>query len=247
VNVTATTIGSGTNQVTVSGGGAANATASDPTTIVGPPIIIQTTPPNLQFTVDNGTPQTGPETLNLVPGSHAIAVAATQSGTPGTQYVFTGWSDSGAASHTIAVGNAPATYTATFKTQYLLTTAAFPQSGGTVTPASGTYYDAGSPVTLAATANSPLTFTGWSGANGMTNPLQITMNAPTTITANFDVPGATCTMTGDTTASITDVQFIVNEALGIVPANNDLNNDGVVNIADVQKVLNSALNFGCLH
>jgi hypothetical protein len=92
-----------------------------------------------------------------------------------------------------------------------------------------------------------LTFTGWSGTTGTTNPLQITMNAPLTITAAFDIPGATCTMTGDTTASITDVQFIVSEALGVVPANNDLNNDGVVNIADVQKVLNSALHLGCLH
>jgi hypothetical protein len=43
------------------------------------------------------------------------------------------------------------------------------------------------------------------------------------------------------------VQFIVNEALGIVPANNDLNNDGVVNIADVQKVIDAAMNLGCLH
>jgi uncharacterized repeat protein (TIGR01451 family) len=246
VSVTPTTIGSGANQVAVSGGGAANATAYDPTTIVGP-AIIQTTPPNLQFSVDGTAAQTAPQALNLAPGTHTIAVAATQSGTPGTQYVFTGWSDSGAASHTITVGATSATYTATFQTQYLLTTAAFPQSGGTVTPASGTYYDSGSLVTLTASTNSPLTFTGWSGATGTTNPLQITMNAPLTITAAFDIPGATCTMTGDATASITDVQFIVNEALGIMPANNDLNNDGTVNIADIQKVLDAALKLGCLH
>jgi hypothetical protein len=53
-------------------------------------------------------------------------------------------------------------------------------------------------------------------------------------------------MTGDSAASVVDVKFIVNEALGIVPANNDLNNDGVVNIADVQKVLNAAMKSGCL-
>jgi len=209
------------------------------------PITIQTTPTNLQFTVDNGAPQTAPQTLNLAPGTHTIAVASPQTA-PGTQYVFTGWSDSGAASHTITVGATAATYTATFKTQYLLTTAAFPQSGGTVTPASGAYYDAGSPVTITATPNPPLTFTGWSGAASTSNPLQITMSAPLTIAAAFDIPGATCTMTGDTTASIADVQFIVNEALGVIPANNDLNNDGVVNIVDIQKVLDAALNFGCL-
>jgi hypothetical protein len=72
------------------------------------------------------------------------------------------------------------------------------------------------------------------------------MNAPLTTTANFDIPGATCTMTGDATASVADVQLIVNEALGIVPANNDLNNDGVVNITDIQRVLNAALNSSCL-
>jgi hypothetical protein len=43
------------------------------------------------------------------------------------------------------------------------------------------------------------------------------------------------------------VQFIVNDALAIVPANNDLNNDGVVNIADIQRVLNAALNSSCFH
>jgi len=52
-------------------------------------------------------------------------------------------------------------------------------------------------------------------------------------------------MTGDPTASIADVQFIVNEALGIAAANNDLNADGAVNIADVQKVANAAMNSGC--
>jgi hypothetical protein len=209
------------------------------------PITIQTNPTGLQFTVDSGTAQTAPQTINLTPGTHTIAVASTQAATPGTQYVFTGWSDSGAASHTINA-NFPATYTATFQTQYLLTTAAYPQTGGTVTPAPGTYYNAGAPVYLTATANPPLTFIGWSGgATGATNPLQMSMNAPLAITANFDIPGATCTMTGDATASVVDVQFIVNEALGIVPANNDLNNDGVVNIADIQKVLNAALNLTC--
>jgi hypothetical protein len=63
----------------------------------------------------------------------------------------------------------------------------------------------------------------------------------------------TATVTSGTTGKVTfydgvaDVQFIVNEALGIVPANNDLNNDGVVNIADVQKVIDAAMNLGCLH
>jgi len=211
------------------------------------PVTIQTTPSGLQFSIDNSAPQTAPQTLNLAPGTHTVAVAGTQPGTLATQYVFTGWSDSGAASHTITV-RAPATYTATFKTQYQLTTNANPPSGGSVTPNSGAWVDSASTVTLAAASNSPFVFASWSGgATGTTNPLQLTINAPVSITAIFDIPGPTCTMTGDTTASVADVQFMINEALGVVPANNDLNGDGVVNIADVQRVIGAAMNLGCLH
>jgi hypothetical protein len=247
VSVTATTIGSGANQVTVSGGGAATVNASDPTSIVGPAITIQTNPAGLQFTIDGGAALMAPQTLNLAPGVHAIAVASTQTA-PGTHYLFSSWSDSvtSSASRTITVGTTAFTYTASFQTEYQLTTTSYPQAGGSVTPGSGTYYNSGATVTLTATANSPFVFTGWSGGvSGTSNPMQITMNAPTSVTANFDIPGATCTMTGDNAPSIADVQFITNEALGIVLPNNDLNADGVVNIADIQKVIDAALNFGC--
>lgn len=247
VSVTPTAIGTGANQVTVSGGGTASASASDPTTVVGPAITVQTVPSGLQFSIDNAAPQIAPQTINLAPGMHTIAVASTQTA-PGTEYLFSSWSDSGMASRTITVGTSAATYTASFQTQYQLTTASYPQAGGSVTPASGTYYNAGANVTLTATPNSPLVFTGWSGGAASTsNPLQITVNAPVSVTATFDVPGPTCTMTGDGTPSVADVQFIVNEALGIVPANNDLNGDGVVNVADVQKVIVGVLKSGCIY
>jgi hypothetical protein len=44
---------------------------------------------------------------------------------------------------------------------------------------------------------------------------------------------------------ITDVQLIVNQALGAMPATNDLNGDGVVDVVDVQIVTNAALGLGC--
>jgi hypothetical protein len=101
-------------------------------------------------------------------------------------------------------------------------------------------------VPLAAIPNSPYVFTSWTG--GVTsNPLQLTMNAPTAVTATFNVPGFTCAITHDTVASVADVQQIVNEALGVMPANDDLNRDNVVNVADVQKVINAALGLGCLY
>ena len=124
---------------------------------------IQTNPAGLQFSVDGGAAQTAPQTLSLSQGPHTIAVAQTQAGTAGTQYVFTGWSDSGAASHSITVGASSATYTASFKTQYQLTISASPAAGGTVTPASGSFYDSGTVVNIQATANSGYSFTSWAG------------------------------------------------------------------------------------
>jgi uncharacterized repeat protein (TIGR01451 family) len=55
----------------------------------------------------------------------------------------------------------------------------------------------------------------------------------------------TCNVTGDATANIVDVQAVINQALGVNPAVNDLNSDGVVNVADVQILINAALSLGC--
>ena len=54
-----------------------------------------------------------------------------------------------------------------------------------------------------------------------------------------------CNVTGDAAANITDVQAIINQALGVKPAASDVNSDGVVNVVDVQIVINAALGLGC--
>lgn len=237
-----------TNLVTVSGGGSALAAAQDFTVLTAPPTTVQTNPVGVQFSVDGITAQIAPETLNLSPGPHILAVPVSTSVTSGTQTAFTGWSDSGAASHIIEVTGTATTYTATFNIQYQLTTASFPEPGGTVSPATGAFFDAGSSVPLTATATAPYTFTSWSGAaSGTANATTITMRAPQSVTANFAVPGFTCAITGDATASVADVQLIVNEALGAVAPANDMNRDAVVNVADVQKVIESAMGAGCLY
>jgi hypothetical protein len=56
---------------------------------------------------------------------------------------------------------------------------------------------------------------------------------------------ATCDINLDGVANVSDVQLIINEALGVIPAVHDLNHDGAVNVADVQKVINAALGLGC--
>ena len=164
-------------------------------------ITIQTVPTGLQFTVDGGTAQTAPATLNLSQGTHTIAVASPQAGAVGTQYVLSSWSDGGAAAHSITVGAGAATYTATFSTLYQLTVSASPAAGGTVTPASGAFYIAGTSVSIAATPNSGYIFSGWTGnvANASSASTAVTMSAPETVTANFTSSGSTFTLSPTST------------------------------------------------
>ena len=60
------------------------------------------------------------------------------------------------------------------------------------------------------------------------------------------IRSATCDINADGNTNVADVQLIINEALGVVPAVHDLNGDGAVNVADVQKVINAALGLGCV-
>jgi hypothetical protein len=103
------------------------------------------------------------------------------------QYVWSSWSDSGAISHSITVPNTATTYTASFSTQYQLTTAANPSNGGTVTPSSGTFYLSGEIVPLTATPNAGYTITNWTGnvANQNSPTTTITVTASQSVAANF--------------------------------------------------------------
>src|SRR5207248_5191567 len=127
---------------------------------------------------------TSPCNQSWTPGSnHTIAVSSPQAGGTGTQYVYASWSDGGTQSHTVTAPSSPATYTATFNTQYYLTTSA--GAGGTISPASG-WYNSGTVVAVSATANSGFTFAGFSGdLTGTTTPQNVTMSAPRSVTASF--------------------------------------------------------------
>ncbi len=160
-------------------------------------ITIQTNPSGLQFSVDGGAAQTAPQTLNLTQGPHTLAVTSPQAGSTGTQYVFASWSDgTKAASDPITVGNSAANYTATFTTQYQLTISAFPVAGGTVTPASGGFYNAGAAVPVLATPNGGYTFDGWTGsvASASSASTTVTMGAPESVTANFTGTSGSCSL-----------------------------------------------------
>lgn len=138
------------------------------------------------LTVD-GESCVAPCTFQWVVGTnHVVAVnAATQAGATGIQYVFSGWQDGGTASHSILTPAAALTLTATFTTQYYLTTAASPAAGGTVSPPSG-WYNSGAVITVGAVTNNGYQFSGLSGSSsGVAVPQSLTLNGPATVTANF--------------------------------------------------------------
>jgi uncharacterized repeat protein (TIGR01451 family) len=152
-------------------------------------VTLDTLPTGLQISGDGGaTFYTAPHTFQWLPASqHAIDMQSPQSGGVGTQYVFGSWSDSGAVSHTIAVPAASTTYTASFTTQYLLTTGVNVAAGGSITPGSA-WVTAGAQVNLSATPGSPAyVFVNFTGAvSSSTNPNIVTVNAPAAVTANFN-------------------------------------------------------------
>jgi sugar lactone lactonase YvrE len=157
-----------------------------------------TSPAGLAFSVD-GTNYSGPQNFTWTIGSvHSIATTAAQAPSTGVQDTFTSWSDGGALSHSVTASTST-TYTAAFSTAYLLTTAANPASGGTVTPTSGTYYAANTVVALTAKKKLGYVFVDWSGnvANALSATTTVTMSTPQAVSANF----AQTTTTGTVVAS----------------------------------------------
>jgi hypothetical protein len=189
-------------------------------------ITITTDPANLSFTVD-GQPYTGSQTFSWVVGnSHTIA-ATTPQGSGGTRYVFAHWSDGIANSHSITTPAIATTYTASFTTQYQLTTAASPASGGTIsanpTSVDG-FYNRDAFVHLAATPNANYLFSGWSGdLMGTLNPRTIMMSGPTDVIASFLSSGGGCSLTLSPGGAATCATAGLNEAIQTGYATVDVN------------------------
>jgi glucose/arabinose dehydrogenase len=77
------------------------------------PITFATDPSGLQLSV-NGTTLVGPTTVTSWDGYVLNVGAASQVDAHGASWIFSGWSDGGAATHAIDTTSSPATYTATF-------------------------------------------------------------------------------------------------------------------------------------
>ena len=150
-------------------------------------VTLQTNPSGLSFTVD-GASYTSAQTFSWQPGSsHTIGTTSPQSGSAGTQYVWTSWSGGGGSiSHTVTP-TTNTTYTATFTTQYYLTMST--GAGGSLSPASG-WRNSGAAISTKATPTTGYIFSTWTGSGvgsytGTSNPASITMSGPITETATF--------------------------------------------------------------
>ena len=125
------------------------------------------------------------------------------SANPAQCYQFTGWSGDAAGSDNplnVTMDHAKlVTAHFTAKGPQPLTVHVNNPEGGNVSPQSGDI-TCGQTVRLAATPAAGYTFTGWTGdVTGMMNPLDVTMDRPMTLTANFQVmkPGDIVTVAGN--------------------------------------------------
>ncbi len=128
-----------------------------------------TTNPSLGYILSNAT--------------YVFNVRTPLPGATGVEYV------AAVGTYTITVKGASVNRTDTFTTQFFLTTAASPVSGGAVTPPSGWYVN-GTHVSLGETTNAGYRFLGWTGTGvgnytGASTAPTITMAAPISEVADF--------------------------------------------------------------
>ena len=122
-------------------------------------------------------------------GTYPEGASVTLTANANNGYTFSQWQDGNTQNPRTVTVTGNATYTATFSQDtYIITTAATPTNGGTVT--GGGAYHYGDTPTLTATANSGYEFAGWQDGS-TTNPRQITVTGNATYTATFSEVGAT--------------------------------------------------------
>lgn len=155
---------------------------------------IDSNPPHLSITGDDIS-HTALFGAAWTPGSgHTIAATSPQFGPAGVKrYVFTDWSDNGDRLHSITAPQSPTTYTASFRTEHLLTVPV--DGGGTVEriPASeDDFYASGTTVQLIPRPNAGMQFVTWTGSlTGIDPNRAVTMDGQRYATALFRGPAST--------------------------------------------------------
>jgi thermitase len=154
-------------------------------------ITVTSAPTGLAVTVDSVACAATPCSYQWTPGTPHTLVAATQAGSTGTQYIFGSWTGNAGSPDQVTAPSTATTYTASFTTQYFLTTSANPSAEGSISPLSE-WVNAGTMVSVSATATTGNQFLNFTGAlTGTTTPQNLTMNAAATVTATFSPVGGT--------------------------------------------------------
>ncbi|MBX9601695.1 MAG: hypothetical protein K2X35_11840 [Bryobacteraceae bacterium] len=172
------------------------------TTPPAPPATVNVTvasnPAGMTLVVD-GVSVVAPRTFAWVPGSTHTLSAPNVSGT-NSKTVFTGWSNGGAQTHTYTTPSSNATVLAQYSVQYKVSAA--PNGTGRVTQTPLTadgFYALNSSVGLSAIPEAGSCFVSWSGVTASTSPnLNLTVNQPYSLTANFQTGAVTLSATGAT-------------------------------------------------
>lgn len=175
-------------QAVYSGGGVfASSTGTSSLVIASPSTFIVTSiPTGLSIVVDGVTVTTPATFTNWAAGSsHTLSAPINPGATAGTRFAFTSWSQGGLQSQTITAPASGTTYTATYRTQYELTSTV--SGNGTLVPGPG-WFDANAIVSVTATPDAGNVFSGYSGDLTGTTPSQnLTMSAPRNVIASFAV------------------------------------------------------------
>ena len=139
----------------------------------------------------DGDPVVTPFVVSFPPGTlRNITANSIVSCGSACRYIWIGWSDNGNQSHVITTPPVPTSYVAYFKKQYMLNMSTNPNGAGTVAPASGSWWDSGSRVTISANSAIGYGFSSWNGTgsgsySGVSDPASVTMNGPINETAQF--------------------------------------------------------------
>lgn len=163
------------------------------TFVQAPVTVITTEPPGLKVEVDGESVVT-PRGYQWAPGSaHTLNVAevAQTSGNSTARHQWTGWSDEGAQSQTIAAGDESSTITARFATKYSLVVLQ-PSSGGRIEIVPGAdenFYDAGSTVMVRPSPVAGSQLLGWAGdIGGADDPVSLVVDDQKLVTGSFGSP-----------------------------------------------------------
>lgn len=149
-------------------------------------VTVDSAPSNLAVGVD-GTSVTTPHVFEWAAGTTHELDATLANAQPQSEQFFNSWSDGGPVTHTVTVTPASPTYTASYVTNYAVTTVVQPSAAGSIvtSPSSTTgFYAPSTNLSLTAHPNAGFAFSSWTGGASSANPT-ISLKPPATATANF--------------------------------------------------------------